>query len=322
MKIFGMTSDNPMSWKILNHIKEENPDAIVRFDAVSGEAEIDFDEVFLMHEGSEQNFRPYMQMLGMVRSFKPQSEKLPYGIDNIDFGRRSPEVMFIYHFSNEEIKGLIDRGYYNKGFRVPSTFTTATFQLPIKCDLALVSPDKSQPAKGDNVPLLVVSFGDTYSYDIDGTTSGYENLAEYFDVATDTFERQAYDDLKEASLEDLIEEALGVDIDNIVHDVENNIDEQVEESIIEEPEVDTSEIVVSVDEIPETEEEIESRLYEKMKDMRHIDISFDDEPEGEYDDISRDKIGTVKSREQMERELENNLANMSEDVNEDDTEYI
>lgn len=312
MKIFGMTADSPLSQKVINCV---DPADVTKYEDVEGEGVVNFDEVHMMHMGSERNFRPYMQMIGTVKSFKPQSEKLPYGIDSIDFGRNAPEIMYQYMFTDEELKQLIDLGYYNKGFRVPDIFTTESFELPIKFGLTVVAPeDKAKPVDATNIPLVVASIGDVYALDINGATSGYENLAKYFKPALEKYSETSYDGVNEVfeDIEDIrqLDEPTGEDA-LFEEDVEAELAQDVEEGLFgEEPEVDESEFEGVAEDI-KTEDEIEDDMYARLQDMR---------TEDEIPDIKQPY--SKPSIEDYRRVFDKEAPSIFDDSDEDDEEDI
>lgn len=260
MKIFGITPDNILSSRVVNYI---DPKTIDKYEDVEGEAEIKFDDVFLMHMGSEQNFRPYLQMVGHLHTFKPYSTKLKYGIDAIDFGKRRPPVMYSYHFNDDEIKSLIDKGYYNKGFCVPDIFTRSPFELPMKCNISVAAPDLSK--RNDDVPIVLIVL-DSYEHDIDKESSGYDDLVGYFKSATEKFEDQTYetvDTAYEDILSDIKESEIEAELE--VEDERVGMFDVIPDE--QEPEDDVNDAV----ETDETEDDIETRMYRDMQNMRNTD---------------------------------------------------
>lgn len=84
--------------------------------------------------------RPYLHLMGYLNSV---DGNMPYNITTLK-PRRAQYSDVIYEFSNAELANLVDKGLYERDFKVPDKLTHATLRIPVTCDFALVKPDKKQ----------------------------------------------------------------------------------------------------------------------------------------------------------------------------------
>lgn len=82
--------------------------------------------------------RPYLHLMGHLHDVEGN---MPYNITKF-VPKRRPYSDIIYEFSNNELANLVDKGLYERDFKVPDKLTTAKLKIPVTCDFALVKPDK------------------------------------------------------------------------------------------------------------------------------------------------------------------------------------
>ena len=239
MNIYGISAESPLAQQISVWSKEQK--GVREYRGVPALITARFSEVYLMQKGSEENFRPYLLLVGAVRSakFAEDAPKMPYGIDGVTFGTSGTEIIYRYQFSDDELKELVDKGYFSTTPPdVPSIFTGASFEeLPMPIDrLLILPPDAAKEYDGDNPPLVVVDFGDLTNCVTDQVESGYR-LGSYFEPSP-AFVKNAAP----------------------VHD-------EVEEVVEAEP----PEEMFSLDEEPETDKQVEERLYEATVAKRTVE---------------------------------------------------
>ena len=82
--------------------------------------------------------RPYLHLMGYLDDVEGN---MPYDITKF-VPKHRPYSDIIYEFSNNELANLVDKGLYERDFKVPDKLTTAKLKIPVTCDFALVKPDK------------------------------------------------------------------------------------------------------------------------------------------------------------------------------------
>lgn len=82
--------------------------------------------------------RPYLHLMGYLDDVEGN---MPYDITKF-VPKHRPYSDIIYEFSNNELANLVDKGLYERDFKVPDKLATAKLKIPVTCDFALVKPDK------------------------------------------------------------------------------------------------------------------------------------------------------------------------------------
>lgn len=108
--------------------------------------------------------RPYLHLMGYLNSV---DGNMPYNITSLK-PRRSQYSDIIYEFSNAELANLVDKGLYERDFKVPDKLTHASLRIPVTCDFALVKPDKKQ-----NMLLVYGKIENANTLDISSKNTDY-----------------------------------------------------------------------------------------------------------------------------------------------------
>lgn len=142
--------------------------------AVPIEATVEVELVELLHEGPDENFRPYLHLRGELTEVKPAVE-LPYGVSELAMrqGTGLPLDAF-YSFTPEQLTDLVSKGYFTSAFRVPDEMSGIPWTLPGKADFMVVAPEYA-----DQAPIVFMVVQDQAGMELDEANSGYE-LSAYF----------------------------------------------------------------------------------------------------------------------------------------------
>lgn len=146
--------------------------------------------------------RPYLHLMGYLNSVNGQ---MPYGITKF-IPKDKPYGDIIYEFSNSELASLVDKGLYERDFKVPDKLTGAKLEIPVTCDFALVKPDKET-----NTVLVYGKIKNTNDLHISSRNTDYvfandfekaESLLPHKDVVkSETAEKQQEDELAKSSID-------------------------------------------------------------------------------------------------------------------------
>lgn len=158
-------------------------DATVHTDALSGvpvETTVEIELVELLHEGPEENFRPYLHLRGELVEVKPSVE-LPYGVSELALrhGSGLPLDAF-YGFTKAQLTDLVAKGYFTSAFRVPDEMSGIPWTLPGTADFMVVAPEFT-----DQAPIVFMAVHDQAGMQLDQANSGYELSAYFPDYSAD-----------------------------------------------------------------------------------------------------------------------------------------
>lgn len=296
MNIFGITASDPFAQCFL--IGYVNPDAVKDYHDMPAVISVKFDEAHMMQKGSEENFRPYLLLAGKVRSVKFDDDaQTPYGIETVAFGTSGPDIIYRYNFNEEELKKLVDLGFFTqRPPEVPSIFTGAQFEdLPIQVKrLAVIDPDPTKDYDNENPPLVIVDLGDLTDCVTNQVDSGY-NLVDYFQPSPYAKTMSPFEyvrdeevkDFEDDKQEETAEPELYSDLDaDEEAPFEGEEDEPFVPDELPEPEV----------EIPETEEEIEDRIYEEALSLRGANTQADTDEAEQAEPEAEDELSERRRR--------------------------
>lgn len=146
--------------------------------------------------------RPYLHLMGYLNSVNGQ---MPYGITKF-VPKNKPYGDIIYEFSNSELASLVDKGLYERDFKVPDKLIGGELKIPVTCDFALVKPDKET-----NTVLVYGQIKNTNNLHISSENTDYvfandfekaESLLPHNDVIkSETAEKQPEDELAKSSID-------------------------------------------------------------------------------------------------------------------------
>lgn len=146
-----------------------------RYNGLPAEIGVLVDAVELKHKGKEQNYRPYLHIVGELRSITP-TEPLPYGITQVTYSQGQGEkVDAYYEFDDEQLVALAGKGYFNAAFAVPEQLTGIEWELPATVDALVLTPSAQQA----DAPVVFMNVHRIADLEIDLESSGYD-LTDYF----------------------------------------------------------------------------------------------------------------------------------------------
>lgn len=172
MQTSGLLMNNIWSDRVMRRTGVD----LARVDAVASEATIMVDTVSLAHHGSEMNHRPYLQISGDLTSVVPD-QPLPWDITEVTYDRGQERISAYYEFDDQELAGLVSKGYFGPDFRVPEEMTGIPWQLPITVDAVVVGP--SGRDDGTNAAIVFLGVHEVADLRLNKEDFGYD-LAEYF----------------------------------------------------------------------------------------------------------------------------------------------
>lgn len=196
------------------------------------EANVFVTQAFMDHGSEAEQCRPYLVLLGEVRSIRGD---FPCGVTEIGLGEgiNSPRVEYHCSFSNEELAQLCEKGLFDTGFKCPDIFSNNDFELPMVCDASGLSPFE----EGD-APLIFFHIHNSKHIELEEKASGYD-LADYF---------EKIEPVKVEEIEDFMaEEQFGEDV---IGPDKRPVNKQVEETVY----------------TPTAEELLEARLLREAAD--------------------------------------------------------
>lgn len=171
--VFGLSLHTPMARSLVN------TGAFEKMSDVPCDVNMFSQQVFLIHGDKRTNFRPSLVIQGRARSailhFENEEQTVLFSADEDN----CPYVSFIYEFSEEELKAMIDAGYFTENFYIPDIFINNVFeQMPAPCDIYVLSEEAKEP---DDTPIILFDTRKWYDVVTDGEKSGYENLGKSFE---------------------------------------------------------------------------------------------------------------------------------------------
>ena len=171
--VFGLSLHTPMARSLVN------TGAFEKMSDVPCDVNMFSQQVFLIHGDKRTNFRPSLVIQGRARSailhFENEEQTVLFSADEDN----CPYVSFIYEFSEEELKAMIDAGYFTENFYIPDIFINNVFeQMPAPCDIYVLSEEAKEP---DDTPIILFDTRKWYDVVTNGKKSGYENLGDSFE---------------------------------------------------------------------------------------------------------------------------------------------
>jgi hypothetical protein len=146
-----------------------------RYDGLEAEIGVLVDSVELKHKGKEENHRPYLHVIGELRSITP-AMPLPYGITQVIYSHGQGEkVDAFYEFDDQQLVALAAKGYFSSTFVVPEQLTGIEWELPATVDALVLTPSEQQA----DAPVVFMNVHRIADLEIDLESSGYD-LSDYF----------------------------------------------------------------------------------------------------------------------------------------------
>ncbi|MFC9756692.1 hypothetical protein [Streptomyces sp. NPDC056921] len=148
-----------------------------RLEGMAAEIGILVESLDLKHRGKEENYRPYLHIMGELRSVTP-AQTLPFGISQVTYSPGQGErVDAFYEFDDQQLVALARKGYFTNGFAVPEQITGIEWELPTTADMLVLAPSGTQ-TEGD-APVVFTLVHGIGGLEIDLKSSGYD-LPGYF----------------------------------------------------------------------------------------------------------------------------------------------
>ncbi|MFF1880294.1 hypothetical protein ACFVVC_02330 [Pseudarthrobacter sp. NPDC058196] len=146
-----------------------------RYDGLNAQIGVLVDSVELKHRGKAENYRPYLHVVGELRSITP-AEPLPYGITQVTYTHGQGEkVDAFYEFDDEQLVALAAKGYFSPSFTVPDQLTGIEWELPASVDALVLTPSEDQA----DAPVVFMNVHRIADLEIDLASTEYD-LAAYF----------------------------------------------------------------------------------------------------------------------------------------------
>ncbi|KAB7839526.1 hypothetical protein [Streptomyces mobaraensis] len=173
MRTAGLTMNDAWAHRVLRERGVET----YRLEGVNAELGVMVESLDLKHRGKEENYRPYLHMMGELRSVTP-AQALPFGISQVTYSPGQGEkVDAFYEFDDQQLAVLASKGYFTSGFAVPEQVTGIEWELPATANMLVLAPSGAQ-TEGDT-PVVFTQIHDIGGLEIDLESSGYD-LAGYF----------------------------------------------------------------------------------------------------------------------------------------------
>ncbi|MCX5103421.1 hypothetical protein [Streptomyces sp. NBC_00439] len=173
MRTAGLTMNNAWAHRVLREQGVET----YGLEGMAAEICVLVESLELMHRGKEENYRPYLHIMGELRSVTP-AEALPFGISQVTYSPGQGEkVDAFYEFDDQQLVVLAGKGYFTNGFAVPEQITGIEWELPTTANMLVLAPSGTQ-IEGD-APVVFTQVHNIGGLEIDLESSGYD-LAGYF----------------------------------------------------------------------------------------------------------------------------------------------
>lgn len=164
--------------RLARYARELSDDSVLNFNGVSCECTFHTAQVIMDYGSRTEKHRPYLHLIGEVRQVKFPATVMPHlrGVDSLTFPKDAGlQADVFYKFNRKELADLVRRGYYEDSFELPDILYDNDFELPMSCNLMVVSSQKS-----GEPPIIFVGLNNSRSMEFTAESSGYE-LSSYFD---------------------------------------------------------------------------------------------------------------------------------------------
>ena len=103
--------------------------SVLRHPSAQYMAKCHFDNVYWEFD-AEHNYAPNLVFEGNISRLDAIAQKFPGNVDTVYFEHDMPDVRFRYHFSEEQMSQLAQKGFWSEtGVAIPPIFTSLAFQL-------------------------------------------------------------------------------------------------------------------------------------------------------------------------------------------------
>lgn len=180
MKLPGMKIGS----SLLGLTKQLDHERVEQFNDIETEAIIRIDVAYLdFHSRYHEKFpgRPFLVFAGDCIELKGN---LPYGISSMPFYNENiVKSNVCYEFSDDELSVMAKQGLFNKGFEVPQEFIGAEINVPVKCSLTVIKPEREE-----GIPLAFVDIHNNRMIEMDTEHSDWAFGYEFDDLVKDEYD--------------------------------------------------------------------------------------------------------------------------------------
>lgn len=186
MKLPVRDINSPMGAKIIARKSSD----VIRTNNVKMMAEIEIDHVMFDRKSrydEDHPDKPYMRIMGHLLNLHG---RLTDNVTHLGFDpNEAPLVDMFYEFNNNQLKTLIDKGLFEKGFKPDmDQFKNATVEAPVNCNFSEIAPNKDR-----KYPIYFCDVDNLHLIQLTEQNSGYD-MTEYFE---NTYEAQRVKAAKE-----------------------------------------------------------------------------------------------------------------------------
>lgn len=121
-------------------------------------AKIVIDTAILKHEGINNNYKPYLHIVGSVVALKSNIDGEIY---TFTFDKKKMLVNYFYKFSQPELVELVEKNYFSNGFERPN-MEGFELNLDLDCDLTFLEHEDAH-----SIPIVFIEINNQEHIDID-----------------------------------------------------------------------------------------------------------------------------------------------------------
>lgn len=175
-------------------------DQVEHYDKVPVQGSIVLDNTQLLFKSKYDPLHPNMPYLHIQGHVTQLSGNIPYTSGNVSFRdddqHHAPKVDMFYNFDKNQLKMLVDKGLYDKGFAVPHELNKSALEMndiPLNCNLSIIKPNDKT-----DVPIIFSQIENSGKIKIDLASTQYD-LAGIFKTAQEQIVAEAKEKQKEAA---------------------------------------------------------------------------------------------------------------------------
>ena len=178
IKTYGERGDSYLGRRVKHELMIDHT-GIISSKNIPCEAEFLLENVDLKFDGPDENYRPWMEFSGYVKTL---TGDFPCNIREIDFSEKKRfDARFRYDFSDDELaelakKGLFSKDYVDRGLNEPDIFFKGNIlEFPVLVDVNILK-DKDGPKHA-----VFVDINSRHYIEIDAKSSGYtDGFAQHY----------------------------------------------------------------------------------------------------------------------------------------------
>lgn len=222
-----------------------NPQSkFINVNNIDCEAVVYMDEIgTIYHENRKTNYRPVLPFSGRLLKLNfldhgDSTNGLPYNITGLDYSDEdSFNLTGEMLFEHDQFVSLVEKGYFEEGFQIPSNLAGTEYELPVKANLSVLLPDRDGAQ-----PIFFADIDHLNGLEITRENSGYDLL----DYIPDQRNKYKQEDLTKDS-----------------HLVQNRLEKNIFEGL-------------SYDTIPDYDTTPRHSIVDKVHEGPHLFVRFDE----------------------------------------------